>query len=174
MFTEKEIKIANKTARNSYAVGKKAIVPQVVEREFSPEDGLLILDFGAGKAAAHKLSLCESGYNVDAYEFGDNIVPGLHIDTLPEDTYDVVYASNVLNVQSSFSMLANTLLQLQKTLKEGGVLIANYPNEPRKLIGSNGKPLTKKEMESYIYPYFDIDTVKFKSHTVWKLTPKNK
>lgn len=123
------IRQANSTSRNSGAVGAKAIVPKYVETIAKPSD--TILDFGAGKAAAHTLRLRNSGLNVEAYEFGNNSIPGLHNPFALLDKYSIVYASNVLNVQGSDDMLQNTLQQLSDVLEDKGRLIVNLPVTPR-------------------------------------------
>lgn len=164
MYTPEEIKIANNTYRNTPAVGAKAIVPQIIRAEFSPKENLHILDFGAGKAAVHKISLEKEGYNVDAYDFGENIKQGLHIDgPLASNIYDVIYASNVLNVQSSRSMLKTTLGEIKNTLKPNGVAIANYPASPRKL------EYDVNAMSQVIEDFFHIERIKFKENIIFKL-----
>lgn len=129
-FNKEEILIANKTSRASGAVGAKAITPRQVAIVAKPTD--TILDFGAGKAAAHTKALKELGLNVTAYEFGDNVVEGLHDANALSKKYDIVYASNVLNVQSSESMLRKTLEQIKSASQENGKVIFNYPQSPRK------------------------------------------
>jgi len=135
MFATQEIKIANATSRTNGAVGSNAIVPRVVRQYLSMfyRDTGWILDFGAGKHAAHALALIAEGYNVVAHEFGDNVNPRLHASNALELKYDLVYASNVLNVQSTKKMLRNTLKQIAGVLNEHGAFIANYPQSPRKL-----------------------------------------
>lgn len=127
--SEDLIRQANRTSRNTGAVGAKAIVPKYVETIATPSD--TILDFGAGKAAAHALRLRSLGLNVTPYEFGDNSIPGLHNPDALSSKYSIVYASNVLNVQGSDEMLQSTLDQLTSTLKNNGKLIVNLPSTPR-------------------------------------------
>ena len=126
-----EIKAANATSRCNGAVSSDAIVPRLVVERCSKEES--ILDFGAGKSARHTMALKKQGFNITAYEFGDNIVRDLHDPNALERQYDTVFASNVLNVQMSLKMLGETLAQIKKALKPGGRLIANYPDNPRKL-----------------------------------------
>ena len=82
MFTMEEIKVANATSRCNGASAKnqdgsiRAIVPRYVAEHINNEES--ILDFGAGKLAIHTQWLKERGFNVTAYDFGDNIVEGLH------------------------------------------------------------------------------------------------
>jgi hypothetical protein len=123
------VRQANKTSRNTGAVGAKAIVPRYVQSIAKPSD--TILDFGAGKAAAHALRLQAAGLNVTPYEFGDNSIPGLHNPDALNNKYSIVYASNVLNVQGSEEMLRDTLDQLTSVLSNGGKLVVNLPDTPR-------------------------------------------
>ena len=137
MFTEMEIKIANATSRSNGASAKnkdgsiRAIVPRYVAEHINKEDS--VLDFGAGKGAVHTKWLREGGFDVTAYDFGENCIEGLHDRNALQKQYDVVMASNVLNVCSSQHMLETTLSQISNSLEVGGVFICNYPASPRKL-----------------------------------------
>ena len=137
MFTKEEIRIANATSRSSGASAKnkdgsiRAIVPRYVAENI--EEYKTILDFGAGKRAIHTQWLREKGFNVTAYDFGENCIEGLHDKDALNKRYGVVMASNVLNVCSSEQMLHETLSQISKSLKPGGILVCNYPASPRKL-----------------------------------------
>ena len=131
-FDRDAVEIANRTSRSRGAVGAKAVTPRVVRNLVRP--GKKILDFGAGKDAAHAEALRADGYDVTAHEFGSNVRPGLHDpDALRHGPYDVAYASNVLNVQSTEAMLKKTLTQIHRALRNGGVFIGNFPNSPRKM-----------------------------------------
>ncbi|MCA9667490.1 MAG: methyltransferase domain-containing protein [Myxococcales bacterium] len=129
-FSSKEMRIANLTSRSHGAVGKNAITPRVVRQGLAKQE--TVLDFGAGRDALHAQTLRSLGYKVTAHEFGDNAVPGVHDPKALERRYDVVYASNVLNVQSSRGMLDRTLAQIAGTVKPGGRFVGNYPGSPRK------------------------------------------
>ena len=137
MFNEMEIKIANATSRSggASAINKdgsiRAIVPRYVAEHINKEDSLL--DFGAGKGAVHTKWLREEGFNVTAYDFGDNCIEGLHDKNALSKQYKVIMASNVLNVQSSLDMLFETLRQINNSLEPGGELVCNYPTSPRKM-----------------------------------------
>lgn len=136
MFSNEEIRIANATSRSNGASARnkdgsiRAIVPKYVAENARKED--MILDFGAGKSAVHTKWLREEGFNVTAYDFGDNIVEGLHDRDALGKQYKVIMASNVLNVQSSIIMLMETLKQIYNSLEPGGEFICNYPASPRK------------------------------------------
>ena len=137
MFTMEEVRIANATSRSNGASAKnkdgsiRAIVPKYVAEHIGKECS--ILDFGAGKGALHTKWLREEGFNVTAYDFGDNVVDGLHDENALDKQYDIVFASNVLNVQSSIEMLFKTIRQAYSGVKPGGYFICNYPASPRKL-----------------------------------------
>lgn len=137
MFNEMEIKIANATSRSggASAINKdgsiRAIVPRYVSEHISKENSML--DFGAGKGAVHTKWLREKGFNVTAYDFGDNVVEGLHDKDALSKQYKMIMASNVLNVSSSLDMLLETLHQIDNSLESGGVFICNYPASPRKM-----------------------------------------
>ena len=138
MFNEMEIKIANATSRSggASAINKdgsvRAIVPKYVAEHINKEDS--VLDFGAGKGAVHTKWLREEGFNVTAYDFGDNIIEGLHDRNALQKQYKVIMASNVLNVQSSLDMLFETLRQIDNSLEPGGEFVCNYPSSPRKML----------------------------------------
>lgn len=154
MYTEREIAIANATCRTHGASAfdrngnVRAIVPKYI-LEHAPKN-ISILDYGAGKGAVHTLMLRQHGFtNVTAYEFGNNTIEGLHDKFALDKKYDLVYASNVLNVQSSWEMLLNTLMEMYQCLNKGGTLIANYPASPRKM------QVTTYVMASAISSMFD-------------------
>ncbi len=114
-------KKAMATARPaSFAI--KAVVPRVVAHLASRE--AKILDFGCGKDAVHVGLLREKGLDVVGHDFS-RPTPYRY------DEFDVVYASNVLNVQSDEGMLRATLVQIKDRLRDGGLFFANYPKDPR-------------------------------------------
>ena len=130
LFTEKEVEVANATCRAS--VGRSLpITPRIVGAIAAKGDK--ILDFGAGTYATYTLELRKAGFDVTAHDFGDNWVKGLHDADALTRKYDIVFASNVLNVQSSVSMMQGTLAIIAAVVKPSGVFIANYPDKPRKL-----------------------------------------
>ena len=137
MASPDEIIIANKTSRNSAAVGEKALTPRVVRQYLQDntidKETTTILDFGAGKSAAHTLALVADGWQCLAHEFGDNVDPRLHCELAMLNKYDVVFSSNVLNVQSSLHMFEETIEQVKSVMNDGGVFFANYPLQPRKM-----------------------------------------
>jgi hypothetical protein len=135
------MKIANSTSRGKGAIGSKAVVPKHVEQLATKNHK--ILDFGAGKAAAHTQSLRDKGYDVTAHEFGDNQIKGIHDPKALDKKYDMAYASNVLNVQSSPEMLGRTLDQIKGSLLPHGEFVGNLPASPRKYKELTGDHLHK-------------------------------
>lgn len=152
MFNEMEIKIANATSRSNGASARnkdgsiRAIVPKYVAEHINKEDS--VLDFGAGKGAVHTKWLREEGFNVTAYDFGSNIIEGVHDKDALSKQYKVIMASNVLNVSSSLSMLLETLKQIYNSLEFGGEFICNYPASPRKMV------LTANDLKEIIQSIF--------------------
>lgn len=170
-MTVEEIKIANATyRRNGSSVfdenGKiRSVVANYVAENTSKDKK--ILDFGCGSEFIQGKYLMSLGFDVDGYDFGSN-KPKECVNALGSH-YDVVYASNVLNVLSSSEALRETLLQIKNCLKNGTVFVANYPQSPRKLN------LTTKQMENILRFYFgdNIKNVKCKSSTLWLINYKS-
>ncbi|HEY4002771.1 MAG TPA: methyltransferase domain-containing protein [Candidatus Xenobia bacterium] len=132
-FSDTEMEIANRTARSHGAVGGRAVVPRYIEE--TSEKAERILDFGSGPQAIHTQHLRDVGFgHVEAFEFGLNQRDGVHNPQALHQEYDTVFASNVLNVQSSQHMMATTLDELAQTVKADGRLVANLPSEPRKMV----------------------------------------
>lgn len=161
-FKEKQKKRAMATSRTLGAVGKKAIVPRVV-RAIAKKTSK-ILDFGAGKDAAHAKALREEGFKVDAYDF-HLVGSGKYLD----NKYDTIYMSNVLNVQGDIDMLNTTLDQVVGALAEGGVVIANYPASPR-VAGFSPSELVKHLEQRFSIERVGKDLAG--ANLVYKLTPK--
>jgi len=145
-FDSEQMAAANKTSRNSPAVGAKAVVPRAVLKIANKNHS--ILDFGAGKDAAHASALRNGGFNVVAYDFGSNVSDGIHDANALLNQYDIVYASNVLNTQGSEAMLLKTLTQIRKSLGNGGKFIFNFPKSPR--YGAYTDYPSNKEATQYL------------------------
>lgn len=119
----------NRTYRRTPPGGMKAVVPRVVAENATPRDR--ILDYGAGKTATAARELRERGLSVIAHDIGGNFDHRYHEPAALRQQYDIVYASNVLNVQPDEFRLAMVLDEVAGVLVPGGMFIANYP-EPRK------------------------------------------
>jgi hypothetical protein len=101
------------------------------------------LDYGAGKEATHTKKLRREGLDVVAYDFGENLTRFHDRDAL-EFSYEVVIASNVLNVQSTKRMLAQTLDELERACAPGAILVCNYPASPRYLPEVDAKGIERR------------------------------
>lgn len=135
-MTIEEIKIANATYRRcgSSVFDKDGNIRSVVARFIAHNinKDKRILDYGCGSEFIQGNYLRQLEFNVDGWDIGAN-KPKDCVDELTQ-IYDVVYASNVLNVISSTSMLMETLDEVYNCLNDGGVFIANYPAAPRKMV----------------------------------------
>lgn len=121
----------NRTARSKGAVGKNAIVPKVVKEFANHADR--ILDYGSGKDLIHTRALREAGFRVDAFDIGANVTTE-HIICPAYMYYDIVFASNVLNIQPDNVRLLNTIVDIMDALKPKGIFICNYPKTPRHFV----------------------------------------
>lgn len=134
LYDQAYIDNVNKTYRargaTSGVSGARAVVPRIIESLISPRDR--VLDFGAGTEAVHARNLRSKGYNVSAYDIGRNLDPAIHDTYALSKKWDVVYASNVINVQPSKSALISLIDLIAGLLVHGGVFVGNYPTSPRK------------------------------------------
>lgn len=171
-FTPEEMIPMTKTSRGRGAVGKKAMVPKQVAKIAKPTDS--ILDFGAGKEAAHAQQLKKMGLDVTAYEdpaFG-NFNDKLHDMHALGKKYDIVYASNVMNVQPSLRAFRKTLAQIVGATKTDGKVILNYTATPRHTKMPNGKTMTTAQARAEIEKVFgNVEQVGgTKNSPVWQAT----
>ena len=149
-----EITIFNSTL----SISNSEYISKVISKDKS------ILDFGAGKQAIHVQNLKQDGFkNIIGYDFGDNINEN-HDQNALDKKYDVIYASNVLNVQSNEKMLKTTLQQIKNSLNDNGTFIFNYPASPRKA------GFSVKQLEDFVKEFFQIKKIKldFSSTPVWE------
>jgi hypothetical protein len=148
-MTTQEMDIAKRTSRSNgaSAINKdgtiRAVVPIWVEKNV--DKSKTILDFGAGRWCTSTKYLRQKGFdNVTPYDLwcgdGDELLDDQALDR----SYDVIFASNVLNVQSSLDMFCETLWQIWDVLNNGGEFICNYPSSPRKM------DLTADEVDHFI------------------------
>lgn len=128
-----ETERAIRSARSTGAVGKNAIVPRIIPHLANKTN--LILDFGCGKDMIHVKALKEEGYIIEGYDFS---LPKTN-EFLISGYYDIIYLSNVLNVQSSEKMLEDLIETVWMCLRSQGFVIANYPKDPRYLGWSTTK-----------------------------------
>jgi SAM-dependent methyltransferase len=151
-YTHEEMQRATRTCRTHGAIGARALVPQIVLQYADKKD--TILDYGSGKHAVHAKSLGTRGYNITAHDFGDNFVKGTHNPNALKHKYDMVYASNVMNVQTSQKMLDKTLDEIYRVLKPGGTFLCNYPQSPRYVELDDDTVLSTYGMEAVLKAKF--------------------
>ena len=173
-ISPEEIMRANKSSRSSGAVGPKAITPRMVLKYIKDtgNKGIKILDFGSGKDAKHTYALRDMGLDVTAHDFSANINDEHHDPNALNKIYDMVFASNVLNVQGSEQMMLRTIEDVLKTMNDDSVFIANFPSSPR--YGFE----TAKEAKDILENYFDVVVIHGSdggrtSSPVWAMTKKN-
>jgi hypothetical protein len=133
-----------------------------------------ILDYGAGKDAYGTMMLREKGFNVIAYDIGDNCVEGVHDKLALTKIYDVVFASNVINVQTSHEDILNILNEIYSCMKNSrgcgySEFYCNLPESPRKCDIDNIK---LREMLSKVFGEGNkkIVSVKDNIHKCYKCT----
>jgi len=165
-YTNDEKKIANKTSRlnkNNGAIGLKSVVLNYVKNNINKSNS--ILDYGSGKYPLHTFLLRKMGFNVTPYDFGENLTD-LHDANALNKKYDVIFASNVLNVQSSLKMLHLTLNEIIRVMKVNSIFITNYPKTPRKLR------MTDNDLINILNKYFIVRKIK-KNIFIMKLKNTN-
>lgn len=140
-YTADELIAVTKTFRGNGAVGNGAIVPRLVAVMARPDDA--ILDYGCGKDRLHVNRLSESGFRVSGYDLSIPESKGA-LDTW----YDIVYASNVLNVQPTKAKISEVVDNIADCVKNSGVFLVNYPESPRK------SDATVEEVESVLKTYY--------------------
>lgn len=123
----------------------------------------LVLDFGAGWKAVHAEKLKQHGWNVLAWDFGRNFDSKVHHPRALDLKYEIVYASNVLNVQSTEHALRGTIAQLASvTHPKYGVCFCNYPKAPRKADFSAEK--IRFFLSECFYVVRDL---RYRGNTIW-------
>lgn len=128
MKNQNYVSSVNKTYSKTFS--KNQYIPKILPKFV--EKSKTILDFGAGIDAFGTLSLREKGYKVTAFDIGSNFNPAVHDIHALSRKYDVIFCSNVINVQPSRSAISSLIKKLKGRLKPNGKLIFNYPASPRK------------------------------------------
>ena len=131
IYTDAQLAEIMKTARASSAVGENAILPRMLKKAI--RKNWKVLDYGSGPEAMHTIDLRAHGYNVVAHDINPEKTKW-HIDTLIHyrGWFDVVFASNVLNVQPTIEHVRDMVSEVDMLLKLNGVALFNYPVSPRK------------------------------------------
>ena len=132
IYTEAQQADLMKTARTSGAVGKNALLSRVIRKVGNMD--LKYLDYGSGPAALHTVLIRADGYNVVAHDINPEKTKW-HINTKLsgyDGWFDVVFASNVLNVQPTIEHVRDVVSEVDMMLKLNGTALFNYPVSPRK------------------------------------------
>lgn len=163
------MKQVTKTARSKGAIGRNPVCLRYIltlNRKHSTT--LSYLDYGAGPEAIHTQHLLSLGFDCRAWDIGENFNPKIHKHDALFYCYDVVMASNVLNVQPDKKHFLKVLKELHMCVRKTGRVILNYPKEPRKM-----PQITERELRSLLGQWFEEVSAKpiGNSHTpVWVCT----
>jgi hypothetical protein len=124
-----------------------------------PED-TKILDFGAGLNAYQTLRLLEKFPNTIAYDYPSTInasiinnpelIEVFDPNALEKD-FDLLMASNVLNIQPDIKSLKNTLNQIFCSMDVGDTLLTNLPRDPIKLMLRSTDPVDFPKLKEMVY-----------------------
>jgi hypothetical protein len=126
--------ISGERALADLEAGKGALVPRSLVKYLKPDEAGPVLDYGCGATAPHVQALDVLGYDVAGYDIGDDEVGLVDGGALRRRKYNVVLASNVLNVQPSWAALNTVLDELRLAAGSRGMVIANLAEDPRWLF----------------------------------------
>ena len=179
MTTQEKIK----TSRSAGAVGANSTVIRYIKENLSTLGECSFLDFGCGPKGRHvaqlhqnllavwgeDLAFDHAGYSEltrrkrmglpwDSSEFSEEVLsmpPWAHLEG---KRYDVVYASNVLNVQGTYADIYNVMDTLKTRLNPGGLLLVNCTSKPWK-----NKDLTPQQVRQMLWDYYSMFPVAISS-----------
>lgn len=155
-FAKKQMQKANDTYHH-YGFGSSLPFKPVLKlilKYLQKHPKAKVLDYGAGKDPLLTKMLKSKGFNTTAHDFGVNQTSN-HDKQALNSKYDLVIATNVLNVQQDKTMLNKALEQIKDVLVHNGTLIATFPKLP------NETGITQKEFKEIFKLHFGI--VKFKN-----------
>jgi len=145
----KKILTINQNSTTFYRVKGKtkyAVIPKLVRQMFPKS--FKILEYGADPEVVNQLSLKLLGFDVDAYNFGQNWREGMQKEVLPAH-YDLIYASNVINNWSTVELVNENLVRISRGLKNKGTFLTNYPKSPRYMADN-----TDADMIEILWKFF--------------------
>ena len=153
-----DIEMMNKTSRpDDYT----SVTTKFIMSTFSPDENLTFLDYGAGKKATQTRKLIDAGYNVKAYDMGGNVTQ-FHDTKALNKEYDVVFASNVLNVQPTMPLIMQMLNEMNLSAKK--YIIMNYPSSPRKF---RDYLIKNKEMKEIVEDILGMKVEVYNPNTIF-------
>jgi len=127
LYTKHEIKQINRTCRDKGPWATR--IPKVFQLFLGVSHlckNCSILDYGAGKKAIWTQFLRKRGFNVTAYDVGENVTLGIHDLDARDRQYDLILMSNVIQVQPSFDKISWLFYEINSLLKKKGEVIFNF------------------------------------------------
>lgn len=134
-----------------------------------------VLDFGTGLYAKQAVKLSEKYPNIKAWDYAEIYsetikekpeLKELFLNRLGQTKFDVIMASNVINVQETPKELKETLQKLYCNTKKGGTILINIPKSPIYYTdnlphNANGHNLSemKEDIMRELHPYFNKDEI---------------
>ena len=110
----------------------RQILPKyVIEQAQKMKKGCKILDFGAGRDIFGTKIVRDAGFECTAWEIGKNFDKELHDYHALKGNYDIVFASNVMNVQPTQEDVIDVLQDARNCVKYEGYFFCNFPKKPR-------------------------------------------
>lgn len=154
----KYVEMVNKSYSKYFS--QNSVIPKLIPRYANKKDK--ILDFGAGKDAFGVRYLRALGYDVTGYDVGDNFNPEYHDADALKRKYDVIYASNVMNIQPTIpdilAVLGALYERLKKSKYKNKFVIINYPEKPN-YSGLSPKLFVKNQL-SFMFRKENIEHIK--------------
>ena len=151
-----DIEMMIKTGQKRGIFAKNPILTRLILCENFPKD-VKILDFGAGTNALQAQKIKEKYPNTKAYDYPLSAIKSIiqnpklfeiyDLDALNKD-YDIIIASNVLNVQPNVKQLENTLNKIYCSMDRDTILFLNLPREPIK-VRNNGCVISYPEFVKF-------------------------
>lgn len=124
-----------------------------------------ILDYGCGPEEKYVREMEYASMDAVGVDFS---IPGSREEHLGKgQKYDIIVVSNVLNVMDNEKDLRGMVSELRAHLAEDGIVLANYPTDPRKL------GLSVKQMTDVLSEFFAVERISrdlAKSNVVFRLS----
>lgn len=123
---------------------KGPVIPRYLYHNIPPAE-LTILDFGSGPRAMQARALTELGYGITAFDwepsendaskraqnYWDSVADDIINPHALDYTYDIIYASNVMNVQPTWGCFWATLHTIADSMSPRTLFLCNLAAEPR-------------------------------------------
>jgi len=181
-WSEGDKKLLSATARTGALGKRETLVEQYLTETYRPDKKRRILDFGCGAYANSVKRLRKLGYKISGYDFCPETPVGQesyekNLDEgfiLPEEEivirrWELILASNVLNIQPSLGAFYKTIGSIKATAKEDSKIIVNFPRDPRRNFDADrkGDLVFREHMRGLFH---SVDEIRFKSGRIWVMT----